>query len=62
MHEIPTTRPDNKGTEGDCFYMVGNEVNVGTCVDSGLGAGVKQVECWEMESLKGSFLCSFTKS
>ncbi len=44
-------RPDNKGAKGDCFYIVGNEVKGGRCVDWGSGAGVKQVGCWEMESL-----------
>lgn len=29
MKEIPTTRLDNKGVKGNCFYMVDDEVNGG---------------------------------
>lgn len=48
---VPTTRPDDNGVKDDCFYMVGDEVNGGRCVDWGSGTGAKQVECWELESL-----------
>lgn len=36
-------RPDNKGEKGDCYYMVGNEVNGGRCVDRGSVNGVLNV-------------------